>query len=341
MVDITVIVLAHDRTEYIVGALRSLLRQTLPRDSFEVVIVKNFVLEEADRLAAECGFKSILAESKAYGENLLKGLNNSSGEFVCLLDEDDLFVPKKLETVLGEFSKHPRVGYYSNNFGIIDSKGGYRPEHWFRRADRKARVRAGTIYLGPPHQLRQLAKLPPLSPDFNSSSITFRRDLLTTAMRDAIRKLDGGGDTFLFYCAVTSKLELGIGSDILTLYRLHSANRSSGLGPPGSGGWIRIHQYHTNRSVQWSMLANELFDACDDPSVGRSVRALAAYHAFYAAEMDASPARKRILESASRLTQFRDTYTAQVAPNVLLPTLLYLTSPRIAQWFSFIRQALR
>ena len=110
MVDITVIVLAHDRTEYIVGALRSLLRQTLPRDSFEVVIVKNFVLEEADRLAAECGFKSILAESKAYGENLLKGLNNSSGEFVCLLDEDDLFVPKKLETVLGEFSKHPRVG---------------------------------------------------------------------------------------------------------------------------------------------------------------------------------------------------------------------------------------
>ncbi len=75
-------------------------------------------------------------------------------------------------------------------------------------------------------------------------------------MRDAIRKLDGGGDTFLFYCAVTSKLELGIGSDILTLYRLHSANRSSGLGPPGSGGWVRIRRYRTNRSVQWSMLAN-------------------------------------------------------------------------------------
>jgi hypothetical protein len=249
-----------------------------------------------------------------------------------------LFEPTKLATVLHEFTTHPRLGYFANNFAVIAEDGSPRASHPFRKSQRKARVRLGSVYLESPSILRQLARLPPLGPDFNGSSIAIRRSMLTSTMLDVLPKALGGEDTFLFYCAVASGWDLLISSEILTFYRFHPAQLSISSEPPGSAGWIRVHQMLKNRSAQWTALATELFDASDDPAVGRSVRALAAYLAFYSTRTDPNPTRRGILESAVRLVHFRDTYTARVEPDVLLPTLVSLASPRIAQWLQFQRQ---
>jgi len=56
---ISVIVTAYNRRRYLPFALRSLEAQTLPRDKFEVIVVKNFEDKESDSIISRNGWKSV------------------------------------------------------------------------------------------------------------------------------------------------------------------------------------------------------------------------------------------------------------------------------------------
>ena len=47
----SIIICAQDRRKYLMSAIRSVLNQSIPRENFEVIIVKNFVDEEIDAFA--------------------------------------------------------------------------------------------------------------------------------------------------------------------------------------------------------------------------------------------------------------------------------------------------
>jgi len=112
---ISVIVTAHNRREFLLEAVNSALNQTLPKDEYEIIVVKNFEDERIDKFLEEHNVKNIVTKEEPAGIYLVKGVEESKGEVISLLDDDDLWLPQKLEIVKQVF-KDKDVIYYHNNF---------------------------------------------------------------------------------------------------------------------------------------------------------------------------------------------------------------------------------
>ncbi len=112
---ISVIITAHDRREFLLEAVNSALNQTLPKDEYEIIVVKNFEDERIDRFLEEHNVKNIVTKEEPLGAKIVKGVEESRGEVVSFLEDDDLWLPQKLEIVKQVF-KDKDVMYYHNNF---------------------------------------------------------------------------------------------------------------------------------------------------------------------------------------------------------------------------------
>ena len=64
---ITVIVADHDRRIFLSLALHSLESQSLPRDRFEVIVVKNYEDQAIDNLIRRIGGRNIVTEEDNLG----------------------------------------------------------------------------------------------------------------------------------------------------------------------------------------------------------------------------------------------------------------------------------
>lgn len=119
---ISVIVLAHDRKEFLLDALTSVARQSLPINRFEVIVVKNFENEEIDSFIAKNGFKNLLTSVSNLGAKIVLGVKNSSGKIITFLEDDDIYEPERLRVIESQFLSHKSMIYFHNNFQERDSK---------------------------------------------------------------------------------------------------------------------------------------------------------------------------------------------------------------------------
>jgi len=67
---ISVIITAYNRKKYLLGAVRSALDQTLPKDLYEVIVVKNFRDETIDRQLEKWGVVDL------YSDDVLQGASS-------------------------------------------------------------------------------------------------------------------------------------------------------------------------------------------------------------------------------------------------------------------------
>ena len=74
---ITVIVADHDRRIFLSLALYSLENQSLPRDKFEVIVVKNYKGQAIDSLIRRIGGRNIVTEEDNLGGKI-DWLNNAT-----------------------------------------------------------------------------------------------------------------------------------------------------------------------------------------------------------------------------------------------------------------------
>ena len=109
---ISVIVTAHDRKNYIIECLKSVLDQTLERDFYEIIVVKNFDDAYIDDFLNKNNIISVKTNNDAIGEKFLLGSEYSSSGILCILNDDDLFTKDKLEYVLRLFNDHKNLLYY-------------------------------------------------------------------------------------------------------------------------------------------------------------------------------------------------------------------------------------
>jgi len=68
---ISVIVTAYNRRRYLPFALKSLEAQTLPRDRFEVIVVKNFDDKESDDIISRNGWKEVYNDDSYHGRKIV------------------------------------------------------------------------------------------------------------------------------------------------------------------------------------------------------------------------------------------------------------------------------
>jgi glycosyltransferase involved in cell wall biosynthesis len=223
--EISVIVGAYNREKYLVSAVRSLLAQTLSRDRFEIVVIKNFRSAEIDAELELAGAVVLFDAEPRIGRWLRHAVNRSRGAVVTFCDDDDEFEADRLEKMLLVLREHPDVGYYRNRVRVIDQDGRPIPERDWRNheADR------GFDTLGPVYLPRDgKAELLDLAArrthaTFATSSMAVRRELLDGDLGDAFDRTQLE-DLFLFLIGTLSPCGIYLDDRRLTRYRFYAGN---------------------------------------------------------------------------------------------------------------------
>ena len=74
-----------------------------------MIVVKNFRDDDIDRALDEWGITNLHSGSTGVGAKVAEALGVARGDVIALLDDDDEFLPGKLEAVLRAFSSRPRL----------------------------------------------------------------------------------------------------------------------------------------------------------------------------------------------------------------------------------------
>jgi glycosyltransferase involved in cell wall biosynthesis len=106
---VSVIIPAYNAGRYIKEAVDSALAQTYK--NCEVVVVDDGSTDNTRQVLApyiDAGkIKYIYQENKGLAGARNTGIKNSSGEYITLLDADDIFLPRKIERQVNFLEKHP------------------------------------------------------------------------------------------------------------------------------------------------------------------------------------------------------------------------------------------
>ncbi|MFP3287237.1 MAG: glycosyltransferase family 2 protein [Acidilobus sp.] len=226
---ISVIVTAYNRRRYLPFALRSLEAQTLPRDKFEVIVVKNFDDKESDDIVSRNGWKDVYEDSTYHGRKILAGLEESRGEVITFLEDDDMYVNNRLEEIYKAFTSYDRLMYFQNSQTIIDGNGNV-----LEKPPRSKNLVGGSPIVIDVDKLRGLAKKYGMSTvditlkirvgaDVNNSSVAVRRHIVESYAQ-LLKRLPAGIDNFMFVSSLKAGGLMYFTDERLTLYRVHGEN---------------------------------------------------------------------------------------------------------------------
>lgn len=110
---ITVVINCFNRKEFIIGALKSVCSQSIPRSDYEIVLVKNFHDQKIDSFVENNGIKEYTL-SEVNGSWFEIAAKNSLGDFISFLEDDDLMHPNKLEIIQSLIRSDPEIVYIHN-----------------------------------------------------------------------------------------------------------------------------------------------------------------------------------------------------------------------------------
>ncbi len=114
-------------------AINSILNQTFK--DFELIVVDNYSSDNT-----ECVVKSYVDKRIRYFQNQNNGLvsinrnygiEKSGGEYIAFLDDDDLWLPEKLERQVRLLDSNKELGLVYSDCYVIDSNGDLRENTYF------------------------------------------------------------------------------------------------------------------------------------------------------------------------------------------------------------------
>ncbi len=215
---ISVIVIAYQRKKFIMTALESLFKQSFSKDLFEIIVVKNFIDTEIDKFIKANKVKNIYTDTPDLGNKCINGIENSSGEIIVFLEDDDFFASNRLE-VINKVFEDEEVVYFHNGHYLVDSKGNISKSSLFAKFNKDLRISK--------HNLKQTLARKALKVgfSFNLSSIAVRRSIFLSNL-SSLRGMNIAIDNYMFYVSLASGKNLIATPLKLTYYRLHEDNSS-------------------------------------------------------------------------------------------------------------------
>jgi glycosyltransferase involved in cell wall biosynthesis len=116
---ISVIVPVHNPGKYLTAALRSVHAQTF--HDWEIVVVDDSSDEDLSYLSDEFPGVKVITHKLRTGQSAARntGIDNSAGEFIAFLDQDDLWCPDKLKRQLDVMEHDPEIGFCATDFNVI------------------------------------------------------------------------------------------------------------------------------------------------------------------------------------------------------------------------------
>lgn len=142
------------------------------------------------------------------------GLERAKGDYVAILNDDDLWEPTKLERQLELFEKHPKVGLTHTDGHFIDGDG--------KRLDGSPlgfefpRTETGDVYLDLYYMNKIIA-----------SAVLARKDCFDRC--GAFNPAYFGSGDWEMWLRIAAQYEIGFVHEPLTYYRVHGGNASHKL----------------------------------------------------------------------------------------------------------------
>jgi len=133
---VSIIIPTYNRPKLLKKAIDSVLSQTY--QNFEIIIIDDCSKENIEKKIDDYGdnrIKYFRNETSLYAAGSRnKGIKKSDGDFIAFLDDDDIWLPNKIETQINLFKKNKNVGLvysgiklnFDNNvaYSTIPSKSG-------------------------------------------------------------------------------------------------------------------------------------------------------------------------------------------------------------------------
>ena len=210
---LTVIVTAYNREKFLKRALISAVNQTLDRNLYEIVCIKNFKNKDIDGYIKKNNIVSMTAGNGIIGKYIYIASKKAKGDILVFLDDDDTFSKEKLERIYDVFKNH-EVGFYHNS--ALKSKDlksvssmGMKNKNDFR------------IISFPYRKGFRLLK----NAAFNVSSMAIKKNLLLKH-GDELRTVVTSPDTFMLTVSLIENVSIFTDNNELTFYRMHNMNSS-------------------------------------------------------------------------------------------------------------------
>ncbi|MHB8396216.1 MAG: glycosyltransferase family 2 protein [Thermoplasmataceae archaeon] len=248
----SVIIIGHDKKEFILEALNSVVEQNIERNRYEIIVIKNFEDNEVDARISETADIIIESNEPGPGSKVKDAVERSSGDVLFFLDYDDLFVRDKLRIVLDLFRNSPGLVYYHNaHVSLMNQDGSITepvspaPPEFFQMESSEIRGEVLARFLG-------------YYPDFNGSSITVRRSIVEPRM-SYLPGIMGHPDSFMMYCALDSDGIIVDDPRPLTIYRIHES--STNPFASSFSGYFTLRCMYLRRTVDdWNIIVSMLSD---------------------------------------------------------------------------------
>jgi glycosyltransferase involved in cell wall biosynthesis len=215
---ISVIVTAYNRRKYLLEALKSAIYQTLDRNMYEIIVIKNFEDDVIDEFMRQNSIKNIIS-SGIEGYYPFLALENANGEILVFLDDDDIINKNKLQIVYDTF-QDKNIGYMHNNYNVLIGDNIIH-DNLINAPHYK------TVRIKNESKLDKLYFLEKILAYQNNSCISIRKTVLEIG-KEYLKKQVANIDRFLYLTAVLSEFDLYIDERTLTTYRIHE-NQTSAL----------------------------------------------------------------------------------------------------------------
>jgi len=274
---ISVIVTAYNRKKFLPYALKSLESQTLPKDKFEVIVVKNFEDQISDDIIRKNGWKDMVTNVIPLGGKIAIGLEESKGDIITFLEDDDMYREDRLEKIYKIFKSVPELIYFHNKQMHIDESG--RP-----LTSEYGNEKSFIIRLPPRIVECKLAFVEP-GIFHNSSSIAVMRKLLDEN-KHLLELIRNSIDFFIAAIALNQKAGLLFeSSERLTLYRVNTMSFTPYSYTSRSSRLEMALPELARAYFTWALMANLIINILDE-----NCRPYAEfYEAFRAAETASMP----------------------------------------------------
>lgn len=202
---VSAIIPTYNSAPYVCDAVDSLLAQTYPLD--QIIVVDDGSVDDTAERLRRYGDKITYIWQANAGPPAARnrGFRHVTGDFVALLDADDLWVPDKLARQLDYFKRRPQCGLVYSDMKTFDENGII--EHSVK-ISRNLQLPSGYIF---PQMFDETL--------FQTSAVIMRK-----ACVELVGDFDVSlrmGDDYEYFLRVTRHYEAGYVDEPLVLYRQH------------------------------------------------------------------------------------------------------------------------
>jgi len=123
MPKVSVIIPTYNRSQFVCETVESVLSQTYK--DFEIIVIDDGSTDGTKDVLAHYSdqIKYIYQQNQGVGAARNKGITEARGEYLAFIDDDDLWLPEKLEKQVEYMDNHPDVAFVSTGTYVIDVDG--------------------------------------------------------------------------------------------------------------------------------------------------------------------------------------------------------------------------